>query len=607
MTDREPDDLYDALRDRLADFGQEPPAPLWAGIRAQLPPPVAQPQLRPKRKRTSLALLLLLLIMASGAGWHWWHKQSLKDPATASKQTRTAAKQSEIAYQKSKNTPESSTEAAISVKRGLLDAQPQKGATTNSEVAVAANDAVDKATAVVTHNESTLSTVGTKEAHETERTALFATTSRSQQPRKQLLTGRTGDLSTVVVSGSTTSQSARGMTKHPAKGKGMREAAIAQFSPAKAIVGRRKMTENPIAGTPAARQAASSTFAATVPTDASATALNQSASALPVAGGLTIEPENPAVQATASQAAAAASGTGASAMAAARRAGSGAMTSDALSAAELARLQARSVALRLMAGPALAQPRQTSIVPDEPSAIPLSRWAVQIVAGPALTYRQLNTAALAYAITPAITNPSKTQYTQTNVAELERPAMGSGAQVNVRRVLTQHWNLSAGIGYAEYGTRLALQQVRSAALTAVNPNVVVNQDSAITSIHRRDTYRFMTVPLRVGYTWPLAPRWSVGLLAGADVALYLGGTTTEGSACACQTQTWGLTGSPYRRISVGASLGAELRYRLNGRWELLAQPTGTYMLNPLAQSTYAYYRRHLLGGTALLGASYTLP
>ena len=43
MTDREPDDLYDALRDRLADYGQEPPAPLWAAIRAQLPPPVATP------------------------------------------------------------------------------------------------------------------------------------------------------------------------------------------------------------------------------------------------------------------------------------------------------------------------------------------------------------------------------------------------------------------------------------------------------------------------------------------------------------------------------------------------------------------------------------
>ena len=43
MTDRHPDDLYDALRDRLADYGQEPPAPLWANIRAQLPPPVARP------------------------------------------------------------------------------------------------------------------------------------------------------------------------------------------------------------------------------------------------------------------------------------------------------------------------------------------------------------------------------------------------------------------------------------------------------------------------------------------------------------------------------------------------------------------------------------
>ncbi|MBD2768608.1 outer membrane beta-barrel protein [Hymenobacter sp. BT664] len=71
MTDRTPDDLYDALRDRLADYGQEPPAPLWAKIRAQLPPPVAAPQLR-RRRRRPIVLLGLLLTVLSAAGWQLW-------------------------------------------------------------------------------------------------------------------------------------------------------------------------------------------------------------------------------------------------------------------------------------------------------------------------------------------------------------------------------------------------------------------------------------------------------------------------------------------------------------------------------------------------------
>ena len=73
MTDRKPDDLYDALRDRLADYGQEPPAPLWAGIRAQLPPPVAPPQLRRRRRWSPVLLLGLLLAVVAGAAWQWWH------------------------------------------------------------------------------------------------------------------------------------------------------------------------------------------------------------------------------------------------------------------------------------------------------------------------------------------------------------------------------------------------------------------------------------------------------------------------------------------------------------------------------------------------------
>ena len=274
------------------------------------------------------------------------------------------------------------------------------------------------------------------------------------------------------------------------------------------------------------------------------------------------------------------------------------------SAEALSRLPARAVALQLMAGRAPASHQPVATPPETPQKSLLARWAVQVLAGPALTYRQLSSPVPANTATSSIGNPVRYQASQATVADLERPALGGGAQASVRRALTERWSLSAGLGYAEYATRLALQQVRA---TPNMTNVAPRPDSSTTSIHRRDTYRFVTLPVRVGYSRPLAPRWSVGLLAGADVALYIGGSSTEGSPCACQTQTWGASGSPYRRVSLGASLGAEVRYRLNGRWELLAQPTATYLLTPLAQPTTAYYQRHLLGGTALLGASYTLP
>jgi hypothetical protein len=279
-----------------------------------------------------------------------------------------------------------------------------------------------------------------------------------------------------------------------------------------------------------------------------------------------------------------------------------------LAAQSPSRLQLRAVALVLAAGPGLPQPQSASTAPSKPSVIALPRWAVQVLAGPAFTYRQLSSSGLSYASAPSSLNPVQPQYqySSASIAALERPALSGGAQVNVRRALTERWSLSAGLGYAEYATRLALQQIQVGRAYNVG-SMVPMPDSSTTSIHRRDTYRFVTVPLRVGYTRPLSPRWSVGLLAGADVALYVGGSSTEGSACACQTQSWGLTGSPYRRVSAAASLGAEVRYRLNGRWELLAQPTATYMLNQLAQPNSAYGQRHLLGGTAWLGAAYTLP
>jgi Outer membrane protein beta-barrel domain len=240
----------------------------------------------------------------------------------------------------------------------------------------------------------------------------------------------------------------------------------------------------------------------------------------------------------------------------------------------------------------------------EPAPLPaiiLRRWAVQVLAGPALTYRVLGTrAVLATATPPVYTYPGAgiSANTTADLAQLERPALGGGVQASLQYTFARNWDLRAGLGYSEFATRLALQQVR--------PTAFSRSPDSMTSTHRRDTYRFLTVPVRLGYGRNLSARWRVSLLAGLDAAFYLGGTTTEGSACACQPRTWGLSGSPYRAFSVGASLGGEVRYRLNERWALLAQPTGTYLLTPLSKRSTNYYERHLWGASALLGAAWDL-
>ncbi len=239
-------------------------------------------------------------------------------------------------------------------------------------------------------------------------------------------------------------------------------------------------------------------------------------------------------------------------------------------------------------------------LPRLPALAP-ARWAIQVLGGPSLSYRYLGSASQLNAPAPPRVNYSLAA--NPDVATLERPALSGGGELSIRRQLPGPWSISAGLGYVEYATRLAVQLVKPAAASSFVPF----SDSTIASFHRRDTYRFVTIPVRLGYSRAVSNRWRVGVLAGADAAIYVGGRTTEGSACACQTQTWGPDNSPYRRLSLGLSLGVEARYRLNGRWELLAQPAASYLLSPLNKLSTTDYERHLFGATALLGAAWDLP
>ena len=181
--------------------------------------------------------------------------------------------------------------------------------------------------------------------------------------------------------------------------------------------------------------------------------------------------------------------------------------------------------------------------------------------------------------------------------------MGFGAAIQVRHQLTGRWGLSAGLGYQEYATSQTAT-ITTWQKAGYQSGVGLRPDSMVVSKSRlRDTYRFLTLPLRLSYQLGTGhARWRYGLLGGADVALYLGGTTSDGII----RKQWGSSGSPYRSFSLALSLGAEVRYRLAPRWELLAQPTATFFVNSLARPASGYAARYPLAASGLVGVAYGL-
>ncbi|AII50587.1 hypothetical protein N008_01135 [Hymenobacter sp. APR13] len=181
---------------------------------------------------------------------------------------------------------------------------------------------------------------------------------------------------------------------------------------------------------------------------------------------------------------------------------------------------------------------------------PASRWAVEVLAGPAISYRQLGAT------------------DSTSLSALERPALTFAGQMQVRYALTPRLSMSAGLGHTTYGTRLnlLLQSRRDSAGT-------------LQSVQQRDTYRYFTLPLQAQYQLGGQTRLRYGLTAGAALEMYAGGRTSGSTACTCsQQQTWSATNSPFRRLGVSLTAGLDVRYALTPRLHLLLQPTGRYAL-----------------------------
>jgi hypothetical protein len=142
-----------------------------------------------------------------------------------------------------------------------------------------------------------------------------------------------------------------------------------------------------------------------------------------------------------------------------------------------------------------------------------------------------------------------------------------------------------GAGYHKYATRLALS--------------VIDSSSRIPrSVHQRDVYRVLTLPVQFSYTLGVPQqRVAWALLFGVEPSWYLGGRSTEGSGCGCQQQVYPLDSArtgPYRPLTLALSLGLDLRYRLGGpasRWQWVVQPTVRYVITPFVRNEAVGFTR----------------
>lgn len=274
-------------------------------------------------------------------------------------------------------------------------------------------------------------------------------------------------------------------------------------------------------------------------------------------------------------------------------------------------LAARRARLLLQA---LALPAPLVARPDSagPWLPPARRWSMLALVGPALSYRttgQLFTVQQSYAAAPAPTTTASNFAGRTlsaDLAALERPAAGLGAQVQVRRVLTGRWALALGAGYQEYATQLVGQVTvaRAAYNTAVS-------DSTFT-VNHRETYRFFTLPVQLSYALG-SPRGrlSLGLLGGLEPSWYQGGSVTVLSGTTARSLSFSAAaGSPFNSFNLAASLGLDARYRLGrpaSRWQLVVQPTARYVATSFVHgnaSNYASRQPYSLG--LLTGFSWQL-
>ncbi|OGX85067.1 outer membrane beta-barrel protein [Hymenobacter glacialis] len=563
MTDRKPDDLYDALRNRLADYGQEPPAQLWAGIKAQLPLPVARPQLRRRRRWSPVLLLGLLLAVVGGAAWQWWRTAGPGQSAAGTGQMATTGPRSENRTAATASVPpQAATDVAGAVAAGPNSpaARTSTGTATAAqatELAAAKNPlpAFQKNIDVTTLNRSAAATRG-----------------------RRLAAVRSGNFSA-----------------------GRADAAYAEPITA--------ADSDAAASVPAMGAAASNTEKVAVrqetAPEASKTARPRVAPAEALATG-DASPALPAVP-LAGLSAPVAGVNQSQSLADSPQAGTNEDAPDAAGSAQntaaAGAMLRRTPALALAGFPLPTAQLSADTAPAMPVVV-AQRWALQLLGGPAQTFRTLGGGASLEPLPnrnlpPTAAGPASDNVIANALAEKEKSSTGFGLQVQARRVLSGRWGVSAGLGYQEYATRTDYSGPVS--YTTYSVSGLPTRASREVSLRQRDTYRFATVPVRVSYALGQASKHlRYGLRAGTDVAVYLGGSTTRSAPSALKNN------SPYRPLSLSVMAGLDLHYRVGPRLELLAQPHATYFLTSLPKPISGLTPRYLWGAGALVGVSYEL-
>ena len=595
MTDRHPDDLYDALRDRLADYGQEPPAPLWANIRAQLPPPVAVPQLRRRRRWSPVLLLGLLVAVVGGTYWLWRHKAATSPLASRTSAAHSPAARLNQPPSMAANEAEMASSTPTPPNAGRTT-EPQ--ATTSSTSSIPAAPARNPASATIppgTYAANTVPAAASAHAAVTPAGARSANgkpevRAGRNQPAVRLLAGQPGaksrkgsfDAATVPT------DRAKARSKRSKGSLTVENVAFALKTDVRDNAGRRAVQTaagaySTPAGSLATRPALpdAGAMAKSKPNvkPVENTDRDDSAKVTMAQRGLPMATISPAANEPAAVGFSAATPVQTTRLAA------------------IGRAENSLVALQLI-------PVPEPFVRPQPDSLYLPKvlarhWALLVLAGPALTHRRLGGSTLDQVLAPSSTLGLPSRNTKDSaltrqLAQRERQSTGFGVQVQVSRVLDGRWTISAGLGYQQYAS--------TAEITQTFPNRLM--PTSTSTLTHRDTYRFLTVPVQVHYALGQAgKRLRYGLVAGAEAAIYLSGRNLQPNGT---IKDWNTSSSPYRSLSLALSTGLDVRYRLAPRLEMVAQPTATYFLNPLARPATGLPPRYLWGGSALLGLSYHL-
>jgi hypothetical protein len=201
----------------------------------------------------------------------------------------------------------------------------------------------------------------------------------------------------------------------------------------------------------------------------------------------------------------------------------------------------------------IPKPAYAPVAASRQQQLNTPKWAVQVLAGPTVSYRKLGP-------------------TARRVEQLERPAAGYNGQLGVARTLTPRLALSVGVGYTEMAASLYLRLQKADSVPLVTTRL-------------RDYYRLLTVPVEAHYLLGNTTRWRYGVQGGMAPALLLSARTTEGGTCNCQQQQWqpASDSTRFRQLNLTLTASAFVGYQAApGLW-LTLRPQAQYFLNSITE------------------------